>query len=231
MTPDGTRCCCGDAADGRDLVRVVVIAEVRMYRDGLATALARDTWIEAVGTSATPAGALQLLETSPPDVIVLDPGGDPVGAVRLLALNAPEARVLVVAVRDEEADVVELAEAGAAGFVTRDESLEALVSSVLSVARGEALCSPRMAGVLLRRVTTLARDGGSLPPAPRLTVRERQIARMLDEGLSNKQIASGLYIELATVKNHVHNVLDKLGVARRSEVPARLRALSGRTEI
>jgi DNA-binding NarL/FixJ family response regulator len=210
---------------------VLVIAEVRLYRDGLTAALARDPRMEVIGASKTAATAVVSLADSQPDVIVVDPGPDPRGALQLIAGEAPGAPVLVVAVRDDAADVVALAEEGAAGFVTRDESIEDFVAGVLSVARGDTLCSPHIAGVLLRRVTALAR---AAPPADRLvrlTGREAEVARLLDDGLSNKQIAGALCIELATVKSHVHNVLDKLDVRRRSEVPARLRTIASRTRI
>jgi DNA-binding NarL/FixJ family response regulator len=213
------------------LVRVLVIAEVRLYRDGLAAALAHDSRLAVIGASETASRALRLLAAQPPDVIVVDPGRDPIDALRLLARHAPAARVLVVAVRDDMADVVALAEEGAAGFVTRDESIEDFVACVVSVAGGDTLCSPQIAGALVRRVAALARAAPPAEPLPRLTGREREVAQLLDQGLSNKQIAGALCIELATVKNHVHNVLDKLDVRRRSQVPARLRATASRSRV
>ena len=96
-----------------------------------------------------------------------------------------------------------------------------------SVARGEMLCSPRLAATLLRRVATLARGTRRLGPV-QLTPRELEIVELIDEGLSNKAIATRLSIELATVKNHVHNILEKLEVSSRAAAAARVRASSGR---
>ena len=88
---------------------------------------------------------------------------------------------------------------------------------VESVARGEMLCSPRLAATLLHRVATLAQERHSPGPLDSLTVRERQIVDLLGDGLSNKEIARGLQIEVTTVKNHVHHILEKLQVARRAD--------------
>jgi len=90
--------------------------------------------------------------------------------------------------------------------------------------RGEAVCSPRVAGALLRRIAALATDGRSDRVPAHLTKREREIMGLIDEGLSNKEIAKRLRIEVATVKNHVHNILEKLQVHRRGEAAARVRA-------
>jgi len=212
-----------EAVDDRRAVRVLVIAQVRLYRDGLAQVLDRDPRVTVVASAKTTTQALRLVAANSPDVVVLDPGDDADGALQAIVEALPDARVLVVGVRDDEADVIALVEQGAAAFVTRDESLERFVAAVISVSRGEALCSPRMTGALLRRVAALRRGPSSPGLDARLTGRELEVARLLDQGLSNKQIANVLCIELTTVKNHVHNVLGKLEVHRRSEVPARLR--------
>ena len=115
------------------------------------------------------------------------------------------------------------AEAGVAGFVTRDQSLADAVGVVESVTCGESACSPRTAAALLRRVAVLS--GQRKPPEPPvgLTLRERQIAGLIARGRSNKEIARELSIEVSTVKNHVHHMLEKLGVAGRAEAAARVR--------
>ena len=197
-----------------------------MYREGLAAALGRDGRVEVIGTAGSADAATKTSYLPPPDVIVIDPGDEPVGTLRLIARAVPTAQILAVAVRDDVADVVALAEAGAAGFVTRDEPIESFVAAVVGVARGDVHCSPRVAGALVRRVTALAHGAGGTTAGPRLTGRESQVADLLDQGLTNKQIAQALCIELATVKNHVHSVLSKLDAQRRSEVPARLRAVA-----
>jgi DNA-binding NarL/FixJ family response regulator len=144
-------------------------------------------------------------------------------ALRVLVEMASETRFVVLAVPELEQAIMECVEAGIAGFVTRDGSIDELVAAIESVARGEALCSPRMVATLLRRVAALAAASRG-PAVARLTLREQQVASLLGEGLSNKEIAARLCIELPTVKNHVHHILEKLGVSRRGEAAARLRA-------
>ena len=110
-----------------------------------------------------------------------------------------------------------------AGYVGRGDSLEDLVAAVESAARGELHCSPKIAGSLVRRVAILAAGRAVVSLQGRLTSREREIARFLEKGLSNKEIATALCIEVATVKNHVHNLLEKLNVHRRTHVAGAVR--------
>jgi DNA-binding NarL/FixJ family response regulator len=132
--------------------------------------------------------------------------------------------VVGIAVPDGEDDVIACAEAGLSGYVTRTDSIAATVEAIESVARGELVTTPRMAAALLQRVRNLATSAPA-PGAVRLTPREREIADLLGDGHSNKAIAQRLHIEPTTVKNHVHNILAKLGVSRRADAAQRLRAL------
>jgi DNA-binding NarL/FixJ family response regulator len=136
--------------------------------------------------------------------------------------SSPDAAVVALGVANAEGDVIACAEAGVAGYVVREGSVEDLIATVESAARGELRCSPRMAGALVRRLARLA-AGQPIPDGARLTRRELEIVRMIDDGLSNKEIAVRLSIEVATVKNHVHHLLEKLGVRRRGEAAAKLR--------
>jgi len=159
-----------------------------------------------------------------PDVVLLDPAAaESVEMIRELTDSAPTVRVVALASSEAEADVIAYAEAGVSGFVTPDESIADLVATIVRAAQGDLVCSPRTAGTLLRRVTLLAaeRPRGSL--AEPLTPRELEVARLLDEGLSNKEIALRLHLELPTVKHHVHHILQKLRAASRSQAVARLR--------
>jgi DNA-binding NarL/FixJ family response regulator len=126
--------------------------------------------------------------------------------------------VVALAAPESEEDIIALAEAGVLGYVTRDESLDNLVTTIESVARDEMACSPWMATVLVRRVQALAAERPG--PTQRLTAREAEILELIAQGLSNKEIAARLFIEVTTVKNHVHNILEKLGVSRREEAVA-----------
>jgi DNA-binding NarL/FixJ family response regulator len=205
------------------MIRLLVVADVRFYREGLAGVLAREG-VEIVGAAASVDEALARAVELAPEVTLVDLGTR--GAVALalaLGVASPETKVVALGVREVEEEVVMLAEAGVAGYVTREQSLDELVAAVHTVAAGETLCSPWLAATLLRRVAELARDRTSAPAAERLTAREREIVGLLGDGLSNKEIAARLRIELPTVKNHVHNVLEKLNVRRRADAAAAAR--------
>ena len=144
--------------------------------------------------------------------------------VRVLAAAAPAAKIVAVGIPDDESAILGLAEAGVSGYVTVEQPLAELVAAVEAAANDELQCSPRVAAALAKRVATLA-GGPRGNGERRLTRREREIAALIAEGLLNKQIARRLSIEQATVKNHVHNILAKLGASRRDEVAVLLRTL------
>lgn len=206
------------------MVSVVVIADVRLYREGLVHALDHRGEVEVVGTAASSQDATMPLADLRPDVVLVDVSTtDGLAAVRAVAESAPDARVVAVASPEAEADVIAYAEAGASGYVPRNGSVADLRAVITSAARGEALMSPRITAGLLRRLADLAADHGPAALAVRLTPREAEILELIDQGLSNKQIARRLSISVSTVKNHVHSILDKLQVERRGEAVARLR--------
>jgi len=211
-------------ADRCLVIRVAIVADIRLYREGLAQVLERHPNISVVGTAAGTNGPVASVSDVAPDVVLIDMVmPDSLAVVRRMVAAAPGVKVVSVGVGDDEHDVVASAEAGAVGYVPREGSLEDLVAVIECAARGEAVCSPRIAGALLRRVATLASDRVHGPVEGPLTGREREIMRLIDDGLSNKEIATRLCVEVATVKNHVHNILEKLQVHRRGEAAARVR--------
>ena len=213
-----------DAATLGEPIRVVVAGDVRLYREGLRRSLSASDALVVVETAASAPEALQAVRDSAPDVLLIDMSTDgSLEAVRGLVLESPDTRIVAFAVAGDESDVVTYAEAGVDGYVPRSASIEHLVSTIRHVHKGEVLCSPRVAGDAFRRLATLAAAGPPILDALHLTARETEIVELLEEGLSNKQIAKALFIEVATVKNHVHRVLRKLDVSRRTEVRARIR--------
>jgi DNA-binding NarL/FixJ family response regulator len=160
-----------------------------------------------------------------PDVILLDIYVR--GAIdRTLPMREanPRSRIVAIGVTEVEPVVMACARAGISGFVPMEGSANEVVAAVHSAVRGELRCSPRTAGLLLNRLASLEAaevDRGAAPGA--LTPREREILEQMGQGLSNKQIARHLAIRDATVKNHVHSILSKLGVSRRGEAVAQWR--------
>lgn len=162
-----------------------------------------------------------------PDAVLLDMALP--GCLKLpTALRTePPVRFVAFAVTDVDDGIVACAESGISGYVGKDGSLEDLVLAVQAALRGEVLCPPQIAGALFRRLATL---GSTFPPNPRalgLTRRQLEIIELIDKGRSIKEIARDLRIDPATVKNHVHNLLEKLHVHRRAEAAAMIRSMTG----
>jgi DNA-binding NarL/FixJ family response regulator len=137
---------------------------------------------------------------------------------RRLRSILPGLRVVAVAVSELGADVIACAEAGICGYVARDGNVEHLIGAIMGALTGELVCPPQITAMLFDRVATLH---SSRPPSPSgegLTRREREIAKLIARGLQNKEIARCLCLSNATVKNHVHNILQKLHFQRRNEI-------------
>jgi two-component system nitrate/nitrite response regulator NarL len=207
--------------------RVVIISSIRLYRDGLAEVLSQQLGAAVVGTLGYPPIDSDLLTKLQPDVALVDLGApEGLGVLRMLAQRHPEVRLVALGLPETAGDVIACAEAGAAGYVPREATIEDLVRAIRSAERGETSCSPQVAAGLFRRLAKWAQnDPLQAPELVRscLTRREFEVCGLIEQGLSNKEIAARLGIELATVKNHVHNLLEKLRVRRRGEAAARMR--------
>ena len=205
-------------------VRVMILAEVRLYREGLAHLLARDPGLTVVAAEPVNEASLLCVHSEHIDVILLEAAtACETRVIEELTRLAPEAKVVAYGILDEERQALQCVEAGAAAFVTGEATGEQLVSAILAVGRGELNCSPRVAGLLVKWLRSLAQGMAPMGKHTRLTPRERGIILLMDEGLSNKEIAARLGIEVCTVKNHVHHILEKLEVTRRTQATALLR--------
>jgi len=209
------------------LIRIVIVADVRFYRDGLADIIARHPRCSVLGTASTRRDAVDRVRETVPDIVLLDtamPEGLDTAAE--IVSFAPSAKVVAIALDETPHAVLEWAEVGASGYVPRDASLTDLVAAIERTARGELQCSAQVAAGMIRRVWALAKVAGDrqLPGGSvRLTPREREIMRLIDQGMSNKDIARHLGIGVATAKSHVHHILEKLHVRGRSQAAARMR--------
>lgn len=208
-----------------EAISVLVVDDIWLSREGLANMLERDRWAGEVRTAADAQTAVHCLHNFSPDVVLLNLASvDGLATLAAMRVVAPAARVVALAVTGTETEVVAYAEAGVTGFVPRHGTLEHLKLTIASVVRGEAACPPQVADALLRRLSTLADQRTRPADACHLTPREREVLVLIEQGWTNKQIGLQLSIEVRTVKNHVHNILEKLGVRRRGEAAARLRA-------
>jgi DNA-binding NarL/FixJ family response regulator len=210
-----------------DLLRVLVVSEIRLFQDAFAALLGRQAGVCVIGTTNPLQAAAQTAELLP-DIVLFDAtrAGN-LGHARTLADQVPAAKIVAFGVTETDAEIVALAAAGIAGYVRDDAATEDVVAVLRSAMRDELLCSPRAAATLCHHVALLSRNGHGDPlaesPAAALSKRELQVGDLIDRGLSNKQIARQLGIQVTTVKNHVHNIFDKLKVHRRGEAAACLR--------
>lgn len=200
-------------------MRVLVVTEIRLYREGVAEALRRLEDVEVALTADNIATAVVASRQAEVDVVLLDMTlPDTTRAARSLLAARPFLKVVALAAPDEEPAVVACAEAGIAGYVSRDATLDDLATALRCTMRGEAPCSARVAASLLHHIAHQARARGHAPLPLQLTPREREVLPLLESGLSNKQIARALDLQLSTVKNHVHNILAKHGATGRVDL-------------
>lgn len=201
-------------------LQVGIVDDSKLIRECVAAAL-EDTGEHSVTFQASSLEALQqALPAFPPDVILVAcslPRGGAVDLIRWAGSELPGTKVLVLgAEEDQESEILECIEAGASGLISRSQSLDDLRKSLSALASGETLCTPRLAQSVFTRLKELAgRRGSESQEETVLTARELEILELVADGLSNKEIAKKLIISLHTVKNHVHNILEKLEVGGR----------------
>lgn len=204
--------------------RVSILSDVRLYRDALQMSLTRLQAFEVLGGDELSSTGVTRVVGLRPDAVILDVGAvDSFATARLLRISLPAVSVVAFAVTEIEHLILACAEAGIAGYVGRDGSAQDLVAAVECALRGELYCSKRVAGILSRYIAATSGKSSEPDQQPRLTRREHQVLELVVEGMSNKEIGRALQICDATVKNHVHNILDKLQVQRRGEAAARFR--------
>ena len=200
-------------------IRIFIADDNRLLREGLASMLAEIDDITVVGMASSGSQALDQIKQLLPEVALIDigmPDKDGLDVTRTLHKELPNVKVIILGMPDLTDEIMACIEAGATGYILKEASFEYLVESIRSVNRGESFCSPRMAASLFSRIAELA--GERIPESSvKLTPREVEIVNKIAEGLPNKEIASQLYIEEQTVKNHVHNILDKLQLHNRLE--------------
>ncbi len=211
-------------------VRVLVVDDQALFREALATLLGARPEVEVVGEAGDGHQALERAATLQPDVVLMDlhmPVLDGIAATRRLRVEQPGVRVLALTTFDDDEDVFAALRAGALGYLLKDVSSDRLVEAVLSAARGESVLQPSVAAKVVARFAQLD-DAPRSRPQPLvvpLSDRELDVLRLLADGRSNREIAAALFLAEGTVKNHVTNVLGKLGARDRTQAALRARAL------
>ncbi|MGQ0463921.1 MAG: response regulator [Sporichthyaceae bacterium] len=201
-------------------IRVMVVDDHPMWRDAVERDLA-EAGFEVVAVAGSGEEALRRAPAARPQVAVVDlqlPGISGVEVTAELLQADPTARVLVLSASGERADVLAAVKAGATGYLIKSASREELLDAVRSVAAGDAVFTPGLAGLVLGEFRRLAEDPGDTGPAPELTPREIEILRLVAKCRSYRQIADELVISHRTVQNHVQNTLRKLQLHNRVEL-------------
>jgi len=205
---------------GTEPVRVLVVDDQELFRRGLIMLLGGDTDIEVVGEASDGITATELAVKTAPDVILLDvrmPRRTGVEACRGIKEAVPSAKIIMLTVSDEEADLYESVKNGASGYLLKDSSIEEVAQAIRVVNEGQSLISPSMAVKLIDEFKQMSKPEREQGPALRLTDRELEVLRLVAKGLNNREVAKELFISENTVKNHVRNILEKLQLHSRME--------------
>jgi len=199
-------------------MRVLVVSESLLHREGLALRLSAEPGISAVGAAESICAALPLIADHAVDVVVVDATPTQENLHELAAAVRADLGVHFVsmAAGGSDRDIVAWAEAGSSAIVDRNGSPLELRAAMEATMRGEVLCSPQVAGALLRRLWALSRTCRRTNATDRLTQRERDILALIGDGMSNQEIADRLGLQIPTVKNHVHSIYEKLEIGNRA---------------
>jgi DNA-binding NarL/FixJ family response regulator len=226
--------CCADASIVHDVgapqgeraqqgpISLVIIGNVRLYREGLASALGGHRDINVLGAFECRASVRERITKSDPQAVLVDIAArESLDVVRLLRQHSPNTKLVAFAVDEQDPALIAFAEAGVSGYVTCDASLDEVALILRTVVEKQFVCPPQLTAALLRGLAARGHHTAPSSPDDKLTAREAQVLRLIGEGLSNKEIAHAFNISEATVKNHVHHLLEKLQVGSRREAAAR----------
>jgi len=201
-----------------DAIRVLLVDDHAVVREGLRNFLALQDGLEIVGEASDGNEAIEQAQRSEPDVILMDlvmPGLDGIGAMRQLRVRSPTSRVIVLTSFLEDERVLPAIQAGAAGYLLKNVEPAELARAIRAAHAGEAIIDPTAAARLVHAIADDARPRVQEPE--RLTRRERDVLELIARGRSNKRIALELGISEKTVKTHVGHLLAKLGVSDRTQ--------------
>jgi DNA-binding NarL/FixJ family response regulator len=201
-------------------IRVLIVDDHAVVREGLRAFLQLQPGIEVVGEAGDGREALEAVHLLSPDVVLMDlvmPRLDGVGAMQALRRHRPEVRVIVLTSFTQDDRLIGAIQAGAAGYLLKNAEPAELARAIRAAHRGEAVLDTTVAARLVQRLATPPGRGGEADGAERLTRREREVLELIARGYANKRIALELGVAEKTVKTHVGHVLAKLGVADRTQ--------------
>lgn len=199
---------------------VLIVDDAELFREALRAAFLQEGF-EVAAVAADAMSAIDLAREHRPDVVMLDllmPGMSGLEVVGSIIKASPRSRVILLTSSESAEDLLAAVKAGASGYITKDTPLPRLVAAIHDVVAGGAVISPAMGGKLFMAMRDLLKHNGhSVGRNPELTGRELEVLSMVADGMTSKEIAEDLYISENTVRNHVRNILDKLGLNSRFE--------------
>jgi two-component system, NarL family, response regulator DegU len=209
-----------DPSSREETLRLVILDHHQLFRDCLASVLAESQRFEVVAKVSSGAEALERLADSPVDILLValeNPGDGICGLIRDVEERYPASKVVLLGRDEAEERVLDCLQAGASGYLVRDQSVADLRTAIEAVSKGDTVCTPRIAHSLFARLARLGRERRRRARLDYLTLtpRELEILSLISEGLSNQAIAKRLFLSVHTVKNHVHKTLETLGVHSR----------------
>jgi DNA-binding NarL/FixJ family response regulator len=202
-------------------ITILLIEDNRILRDGIKTILNKQADLKVVAASGGNHDALLQARKLRPQVVLIDLGlrnDNGLRVVKTLTAEMPHTKVIGMGLVPTQLDIVEFVEAGAAGFILKDATIDDVLETIRAVARGTRILPPLLTESLFTHVANHALRNGKLPDAVRMTRREREIVVLIAEAMSNKEIAQRLNLSTHTVKSHIHNILEKLALHSRLEI-------------
>jgi DNA-binding NarL/FixJ family response regulator len=202
-------------------IQVILADDQPLVRAGLRMLIEQTPDIDVAGEAGTGAEAVRLARDTGADVVVMDirmPGMDGIEATQLIAAGDARARVLVLTTFDDDDSVYGALRAGASGFLVKDMALEDILAGIRVVSAGDAMIAPSVTRRLIGQFASQPRSGHSPKEITGITDREREVLRLVGLGLSNAEIAAGLFISAGTVKTHMARLLAKLGARDRVQL-------------
>jgi len=203
--------------------RILVIEDNRILRDGIKAVINGEGDLRVVAATGGNHDTLQQARNLKPQVVLIDLGLRNENGLRVVATltkELPQAKVIGMGLIPSQLDIIELVQAGAAGFILKDATIEDVLATIRSVAKGMKILPPVLTGSLFTHIVdhALRMGKGKLQDAVRMTKREREIVVLIAQGMSNKEIAQLLNLSTYTVKSHVHNILEKMALHSRLEI-------------
>ena len=210
-------------------INILLVNEIRLMGNVIAAALEDEPDIKVVGCVTSLDEAMRIVQEEAVDIALVSTRLPDQGALKLTSAiteHAPATKVLALGLTEEKKRVLRYVEAGAAGYILKDDSLDDLIENVRAVVDNKVFVSPEIAAAMMERLSALAQMfsevENSVTDDAGLTSRELEVLELIGEGLTNQQIADQLVVEVGTVKNHVHSILEKLNVGSRGEAAAYL---------